>query len=64
MGPGGSFVRWNTNEATADPYEWENQYESSDKGATFQENRDLLFPIPLYEITISNGTIVQNPGWN
>ena len=64
MGPNGSFVRWNTNEATADPYEWENQYESSDKGATFQENRDLLFPIPLYEITISNGTIVQNPGWN
>lgn len=64
MGSNGTFVKWNTNEATADPYEWENQYESSDKGITFNENRDLIFPIPLYEITMSNGSIVQNPGWN
>lgn len=64
MGPNGSFVAYNTNEATADPYEWENQYEPSNKGYTFDENRDLLFPIPLYEITMSNGSIVQNPGWN
>ena len=64
MGPNGSFVKWNTNKETADPYEWENQYESSDKGTTFNENRDLIFPIPLYEITMSNGTIEQNPGWN
>lgn len=64
MGPNGSFVLWNTNQATADPYEWENQYESSDKGITFNENRDLVFPVPLYEITMSNGSIVQNPGWN
>lgn len=64
MGVDGSFVQWNMNKATADPYEWENQYEASNKGATFQENRDLLFPIPLYEITISNGAIQQNPGWN
>ena len=64
MGPNGSFVKRNTNEATADPYEWANQKESSDKGATFREDRDLLFPIPLHEITMSNGTIEQNPGWN
>lgn len=64
MGANGSFVLWNTNQATADSYEWENQYESSDKGITFNESRDLIFPIPLYEITMSNGSIVQNPGWN
>ncbi|MDR0658865.1 MAG: RagB/SusD family nutrient uptake outer membrane protein [Mediterranea sp.] len=64
MGPNGSFVLYNTNEATADIYEWENQKESSDKGISFNENRDLVFPIPLYEITMSNGSIVQNPGWN
>jgi hypothetical protein len=64
MGPNGSFVAYNTNQTTADAYEWENQYEPSNKGYTFDENRDLLFPIPLYEITMSNGTIEQNPGWN
>ncbi|RNC65991.1 RagB/SusD family nutrient uptake outer membrane protein [Proteiniphilum sp. X52] len=64
MGVNGSFVQWNTSETTADPYEWENQYEPSNKGITFNENRDLLFPIPLYEITMSNGSITQNPGWN
>ncbi len=64
MGPNGSFVQWNLNEETRDLYEWENQGESSDKGTSFDVNRDLLFPIPLYEITMSNGTIEQNPGWN
>jgi hypothetical protein len=64
MGVNGSFVQWNTSETTADLYEWENQYEPSNKGITFNENRDLLFPIPLYEITMSNGSITQNPGWN
>ena len=64
MGPNGSFVLYNTNEATADIYEWENQVEASDKGTSFNESRDLVFPIPLYEITMSNGSITQNPGWN
>lgn len=64
MGSNGSFVKYNTNQATADLFEWENQGEPSDKGISFNESRDLLFPIPLYEITMSNGTIVQNPGWN
>lgn len=45
-------------------YEWENQKESSDKGISFDESRDLLFPMHLYEISMSNGSITQNPGWN
>lgn len=64
LGPNGSFVQWNLNEETRDPLEWNNQIESSDKGITFDESRDLVFPIPLYEVTISNGSIEQNPGWN
>ena len=62
MGASGSFVRWNTG-TNADPIEAANQNESSDKGLTFQENRDLVFPIPLYEVTMSEGRIQQNPGW-
>lgn len=62
FGPNGSFVKYNTG-ANADMYEKWNQGEPSDKGVRFQENRDLLYPIPLYEIQHSNGAIVQNPGW-
>ena len=64
LGPSGSFVVRNTNPATADPYEYAATKEPSDKGKGFDESRDLVFPIPLYEIEHSNGTIVQNPGWN
>ncbi|MDR0422929.1 MAG: RagB/SusD family nutrient uptake outer membrane protein [Proteiniphilum sp.] len=66
MGPDGSFVKYNTSETSAPPdrFERENQGEASDKGITFDEERDLLFPIPLYEITMSNGSIRQNPGWH
>lgn len=64
MGPDGTFVKWNTDEATRDALEWENQGEASDKGRGFTESRDMVFPIPLYEITMSNGSIIQNPGWN
>ena len=64
LGPNGSFVQWNMNEDTRDPLEWANQGEASDKGSTFQEDRDMVFPIPLYEVTMSNGSIEQNPGWN
>ncbi|NMA72932.1 MAG: RagB/SusD family nutrient uptake outer membrane protein [Bacteroidales bacterium] len=64
MGPNGTFVKYNTDANTRDLYEWENQGEASDKGVGFNEDRDLVFPIPLYEITMSNGSIVQNPGWN
>lgn len=62
FGPNGTFVKYNTG-ADADPYESWNQIEPSDKGIRFDENRDLLYPIPLYEIQHSNGAIVQNPGW-
>ena len=62
FGPNGSFVKYNTGE-NADMYEKWNQGEPSDKGTRFQEDRDLLYPIPLYEIQHSNGAIVQNPGW-
>ena len=64
LGTNGTFVKYNTDAATRDLYEWENQGEASNKGAGFDENRDMVFPIPLYEITMSNGSIVQNPGWN
>lgn len=64
LGPNGSFVQRNTNEATADPWEYAATKEPSDKGRTFDESRDLIFPIPLYEIEHSNGSITQNPGWN
>lgn len=62
FGPNGTFVLWNTG-STADAAEAANQKEASDKGISFNESRDLVFPIPLYEITMSEGRIVQNPGW-
>ena len=62
MGANGTFVKYNTDPATRDIYEWENQGEASDKGISFNENRDMVFPIPLYEITMSNGSITQNSG--
>ena len=64
MGENGSFVKWNTDPETRDAMEWDNQGEASDKGKSFREDRDLLFPIPLYEVTMSNGSIEQNPNWN
>ena len=62
MGPNGSFVRYNLEEST-DTYETTNQQENSNKGYTFVEGRDELFPIPNSEITISGGSIEQNPGY-
>lgn len=60
MGPNGTFVHYNLYEST-DKYEKENKGESSDKGITFKEGRDELFPIPNSEIIMSNGSIKQNP---
>ena len=62
MGANGTFVRYNTVEST-DEWEISNQNEASDKGINFDETRDLLFPIPNSEITMSNGSIEQNPGY-
>ena len=62
FGPDGSFVKYNTG-SDADMYEKNNQGEPSDKGTRFSESRDLLWPIPQYEIQHSNGAIEQNPGF-
>ena len=62
MGENGSFVRYNLYEST-DEYEITNQKENSNKGITFQENRDLLFPIPNGEVQLSEGSIEQNPNF-
>ncbi|MBK5719344.1 RagB/SusD family nutrient uptake outer membrane protein [Dysgonomonas sp. Marseille-P4677] len=62
MGPNGTFVKYNLYEST-DEYETTNQKENSNKGITFQENRDLLFPIPNTEVLLSGGSITQNPNF-
>lgn len=62
MGTDGSFVKYNTVTST-DLYEKKNQKENSNKGINFKEDRDLLFPIPSTEVTKSNGSIAQNPGY-
>ncbi|WDF67333.1 RagB/SusD family nutrient uptake outer membrane protein [Sphingobacterium oryzagri] len=62
FGPSGSFVLYNT-VTSSDPYERPNQQENSNKGTSFVENRDLLFPIPNSEIILSEGTLVQNPNF-
>ena len=62
FGPNGTFVKYNMEEST-DPYETTNQQENSNKGINFQAPRDLLFAIPNSEITMSNGSIKQNEGY-
>lgn len=62
MGESGSFVRYNLVEST-DEYEKTNQKENSNKGITFREDRDLLFPIPNTEVLLSEGVIEQNPNF-
>ena len=31
---------------------------------SFNPARDYYYPIPTYEIATSEGSVVQNPGWN
>lgn len=62
MGENGSFVIYNTQEST-DEYELTNQKEASNEGSMFREDRDLVFPIPNTEVTMSNGSIKQNPNY-
>ena len=62
FGANGTFVKYNMEEST-DPYETSNQQENSNKGINFQAPRDLLYAIPNSEITMSNGTITQNPDY-
>jgi len=63
FGPNGSFVKYNTEEST-DEFETTNLKEAQNKGYTFDEERDLLFPIPPMEISLSHGSIKQNPGYS
>ena len=62
MGTNGTFVKYNM-ETSTDKYEKTNQKENSNKGINFKEGRDELFPIPSTEVTMSSGSIVQNPGY-
>ncbi len=62
MGENGTFVRYNLYEST-DEYEITNQKENSNKGITFREDRDLLYPIPNTEVLLSEGSIEQNPNF-
>jgi len=62
MGANGTFVIYNTVTST-DSYETKNQKENSNKGVNFKDDRDQLFPIPSTEVTKSNGSIAQNPGY-
>lgn len=62
FGPNGSWVIYNTKIST-DPYETTNLIEPQDEGINFNENRDLLFPIPNAEVIQSNGMLEQNPGY-
>lgn len=62
MGANGSFVKYNTQEST-DEFETVNDKEASNKGYNFNETRDLLFPIPYSEVSMSNNSIEQNPGY-
>jgi len=61
MGPNGTFVAYN--KIGYDSDESSNQKENSNKGVNFKEGRDELFPLPPTEITLSGGSIEQNPGY-
>lgn len=63
MGENGTFVKYNLVQST-DEYEKTNQKENSNKGYNFREDRDLVFPIPHAEVSMSQGTITQNPNYN
>lgn len=63
MGQNGTFVKYNLEEST-DEWEIVNQKENSNKGYYFREDRDLVFPIPHSEVSMSQGSITQNPNYN
>ena len=62
FGPTGSFVQYNLNEST-DQFELTNLGEDQAKGSTFDLSTHLVWPIPTSEIILSQGVIVQNPGY-
>ena len=62
MGPSGSFVRYNTT-TSVDIYEKSNLLELQDKGSNFDINKNLVWPIPQFEIDRSQGVVKQNPNY-
>lgn len=62
MGPSGSFVFYNTVTST-DSYERSNLLELQDKGVNFDINKNLVWPIPQFEIDRSQGVVKQNPNY-
>ena len=39
-------------------------YKNDSSFASWDEDRDYLYPIPLPQITLTGGILSQNPGWN
>ena len=39
------------------------KFKNSDP-ATWDENRDYLYPLPLQELRLAGSQLVQNPGWD
>ena len=62
LGPNGTFVKYNT-EVSTDSFETTNLGEPQNKGALFDVNVHMLWPIPPEEIQLSRGNITQNPGY-
>lgn len=62
MGPSGSFVKYNTTTST-DSYEKSNLLELQDKGSNFDINKNMVWPIPQFEVDRSQGVVKQNPNY-
>lgn len=59
------LVRWGIAAETLNDYfEAEVQRREYLQDASFQEGRDEYLPIPQQQIDFSDGSYVQNPGWN
>lgn len=59
------LVRWGIAAETLNDYfEAEAQRREYLQDASFQEGRDEYLPIPQQQIDFSDGSYVQNPGWN
>jgi len=62
LGPNGSFVKYNTVIST-DIWEKANPAELQNKGASFNPDIHMLWPIPSNQIILSEGEVTQNPGY-
>lgn len=61
MGKDGTFVKYNL--TYSDSYESKNQKENSNKGTTSKKDVMNYSLYPTTEVTMSNGSIQQNPGY-